>query len=60
MPEGGPTGEYEKTKMMFNNYITDHEIKTNDEVIECVQEYIYLEQITLGNKFQLFFFVTDT
>ena len=31
-----------KIKMMFNNYIPDHEIKINDEVIKCIQEYIYL------------------
>ena len=33
-----------KTKEMFNNYVQDHEIKIDDEVIECVQEYIYLGQ----------------
>ena len=33
-----------KTKMMFNNYIQHYEIKILDEVIECVQEYIYLIQ----------------
>ena len=32
-----------KTKMMFNNYLLDYEIKI-DEVIKCVQEYIYLGQ----------------
>ena len=31
-----------KTKVIFNNYILDHEIRIDDEVIECVQEYIYL------------------
>ena len=29
---------------MFNNYTLDHEIKIDDEVIECDQEYIYLGQ----------------
>ena len=26
-----------KTKVMFNNYILDHEIEIDDEGIECVQ-----------------------
>ena len=30
-----------KTKVMFKNYVLGHEIKIDDEVIECVQEYIY-------------------
>ena len=29
-----------KIKVMFNNYLLDHEDKI-DEVIECVQDYIY-------------------
>ena len=29
---------------MFNKYIPDHEIRIDDEVIECVQECIYLGQ----------------
>ena len=33
-----------KTKVMFNNYILDHWTEIDDEVIECVQEYIYLGQ----------------
>ena len=32
------------TKVMFNNYILDHESEIDDEVIEYVQEYIYLGQ----------------
>ena len=27
-----------KTKVIFNNYIQDHTIILDDEVIECVQE----------------------
>ena len=33
-----------KTKVKFNNYIQDHEIKVDDEAIECIQKYIYLGQ----------------
>ena len=33
-----------KVKLMFNNYIIDHKIKIDDEVIGCAQIYIYLEQ----------------
>ena len=33
-----------KTKMMFHNYILDHEIKIEDGVISCVQKYIYYGQ----------------
>ena len=33
-----------KTKMMFSNFIGDHEIKIHDKVIEGVQYYIYLGQ----------------
>ena len=29
-----------KTKVMFNNYISNHEIKVEVEVIKCVQEYV--------------------
>ena len=29
---------------MFNNYTLDLEIKIDDKVIECVQEYIYWGQ----------------
>ena len=32
-----------KTKLIFNNYISENKIEI-DEVIECVQEYIYLGQ----------------
>ena len=31
-----------KTKVMIINYKRDHEIRIDDEVIECVQEYMYL------------------
>ena len=30
-----------KTKVMLNNYTLDHEIKIDDEVKECAQDYIY-------------------
>ena len=33
-----------KTKVMFNNYILDHEVEIHDEVTDCVQDYIYLGQ----------------
>ena len=33
----------EKTKVMFKNYIQDHEIKIH-ELIECVEECFYLGQ----------------
>ena len=33
-----------KTKLMFNIYTIAHEIRIDDEVIECVQEYNYLGQ----------------
>ena len=33
-----------KTKVLFNNFIRDHEIKIHDDVIECFQNYIYLGQ----------------
>ena len=33
-----------KTKVKFNNCILGHEKNLYDEVIECVQEYIYLGQ----------------
>ena len=29
-----------KAKVMFNNYILDHEIRIDVEVMECVQDYI--------------------
>ena len=29
-----------ETTAVFNNYIPNHEIKVEDEVIECVPEYI--------------------
>ena len=32
------------TKVMFKNFIRDHEIRIDDEVTKCVQEYIYLER----------------
>ena len=32
-----------KTKMMFNNYILDHEIKVDEEVIKYIQKYNYLK-----------------
>ena len=31
-----------KTKVMFNNYILDHDIRMYNQVIKCVQDYIYL------------------
>ena len=33
-----------KIKMMFKNYKLDHEIKIEKEVIESVEEYIYLDR----------------
>ena len=33
-----------KTKVMFNNFIWKHEPKIHDEVIKCVQDYIYSGQ----------------
>ena len=33
-----------KTKLMFSNYILGNEIKIDDEVIKCIQKYIYLEK----------------
>ena len=33
-----------KTKVIFDNYILIHDIKIDNEVIECVQEYIYPRQ----------------
>ena len=33
-----------KTRMVLNNYIQDQEIKVDNEVIKCVQKYIYLGQ----------------
>ena len=33
-----------KTKVMFKNYIVHHGIEINDEVVECIKEYIYLGQ----------------
>ena len=33
-----------KTKVMFNNYMLVHEIWIEDEVMECIQGYIYLGQ----------------
>ena len=33
-----------KTKVIFNYYIREREIEIEDEVIESVQEYIYLGQ----------------
>ena len=38
-----------KTKVMFNNYIPNHVIKVDDEIIERVQEYIYLGQKISAN-----------
>ena len=32
------------SKVKFNNYIPDHEIKIHDEVIDCFQDYINLGQ----------------
>ena len=29
-------------KVMFNSYILDHQIKVEDEIIECVQEVMKL------------------
>ena len=33
-----------KTKLIFKNFIQDHEIKIHDEVMKCFQDYIYLRQ----------------
>ena len=33
-----------KTKMMFSNYRSNHEIKVGVKVIECVNKYTYLGQ----------------
>ena len=34
--------ESQKIGLKMNNYLQDHEIKTDDEVMECDKEYIYL------------------
>ena len=31
-----------KTKLMFDNYKLDHVIREDDNVMECIHEYIYL------------------
>ena len=33
-----------KNKMILNNFILDHAIRIDDEVIEYIQDYIYWEQ----------------
>ena len=44
-PKNGFKEKYEKkTQAIFNNYRPNDEIKVGEEVIECVQEYIYLRQ----------------
>ena len=35
-----------KTKVMFQNYIPNYEIKVDNEVMHRVLEYMYLGQIT--------------
>ena len=37
------------TKVIFNNYILDHEIKVDEDVIEYVQDYNYLGQKISAN-----------
>ena len=41
-PKSGSKMNMKKPEVMFNNYLLYYEIRLYEEVIECVQKYIYL------------------